>query len=283
MPDKPRPQMPQDWDDHAGWDAYYMALSEVDSNFDMQLSLHDAMVFLGHISHQRYRKIWFPGCGISWGPLVYGALGFEVWASDVSTIVIVVLDNLHDSPWQERLDLDQLREQLPETRPAGPVHFQVHDFRTAFDAPPIDCILNLRSFQGLPIASMRAAARVHWDALRPGGEAFFSTMNVQGGLRDTIEDVLIEAGFLLPSHESEAWYRKTLRETGIPHFFILDNPIVSRGEQYHGQAKYEQDQQYLRSFKDEYQQRRAAEWERLNTIVEANPDVKIAHVVYNTG
>lgn len=288
MANESRPQMPLDWDDHAGWDTYYAEIRAADAHLKKALSdLFDATMFLEHIGQKQYQTLWFPGCGISLAPHVYGALGFDVWASDASTRAIAIQEEWLGLPWQEHVDLAELRERLPETRLAGAVHLQAHDFRTAFDGLVVDCILNMRSFQGLPPQSMKSAAHVHWNALRPGGTAFFSTMNVQGELRDTFEDALIEAGFLVPFHETETWRRQKLKETGIPHVFILGNPMIYRGDERYqspeGKAQAERDQERLKAFQGEYRARLEAEHERQAATLQAKTDVKIAHVIYNTG
>ena len=82
------------------------------------------------------------------------------------------------------------------TRGSGELHFLEHDFFQPSPEGDFDCIVNVLSFQILAVAMWPQAAKVHWEALKPGGHAFFDTINVAQGRR-ALEDSLLAAGFHL--------------------------------------------------------------------------------------
>jgi hypothetical protein len=118
---------------------------------------------------------------------------------------------------------------------------------------------------------------VHAAALREGRCAYFDTMNVQGERRDNLEQALAAGGFEVPHLELNRWYRRQLRETGIPHVFILGQPVIPcTGEYTYEDAKRERDTALLREITDEYR-RRAAEAPPIA------PEARVALVIYSTG
>ncbi|MBZ0309518.1 MAG: hypothetical protein K8I82_25875, partial [Anaerolineae bacterium] len=232
-------------------------------------------------------KIWMPGCGASIMPHIFAMLGGEVWASDVSEAAIQIQTELNALSLIEYLSPELAARALSPEQRQKKLHLLTHDFREPFITAEFDWILNIKSFQRLPPDSMKAAAKVHYDALANQHAAIFSMMNVQGELQNTIETVLAEAGFLVPFYEPTLWYRKQLVETGIPHVFILGQPIVQRGDERYrtesGEKQIEQDQQVLRSFGEAYKQRLEKERETIQRLLDTANHVKIAQVVYNTG
>jgi hypothetical protein len=162
-------------------------------------------------------KIWFAGCGLSMGPVLYAALGHNVWASDISPVAITYQNS--------RLPVSKalagigaifragrlgpgpsLSAFLAEANQAakhhiGELHFLEHDFCTPFPESDFDCVLNVRAFQVLPREILPQVATVHWEALKPGGHAFFHTINVgQEAWRQAIEGALATAGFVVDSY-----------------------------------------------------------------------------------
>ena len=107
-------------------------------------------------------------------------------------------------------------------------------------------------------------------------------MNVQGELRDHLEQSLEDAGFVVPLLELNCWYRQSLRETGIPHLFMLDLPMIPRaGEYADGGPKWYADMARLREITAEYRARLEAEQEAEQARI--GPNGKIAVVIYSTG
>jgi len=151
-----------------------------------------------------------------------------------------------------------------------------HNFRNQIDADPFDLILNVRAFQGLSVGDMRAAAKSHFDAVKPGGWTIFDTMNVQGELRDQLEDALAEVGYEIPFRETQRWYRSALRATGIEFVMILGRPLAR------SLGKSKKEQERLDALSSEYRTRAEKEADATRAKLAA-PDVKIAHVVYSTG
>lgn len=150
--------------------------------------------------------LWFPGCGTSIGPSLYAALGHTVWASDISPIAI---DYQRRRP-TPREALAKLKARfgsssrmavllnwvLQSPHPAGQLYLLEHDFRTPFPVSGFDTILNMRSYQIVPRPYWGAVAKVHWDALRDGGRAYFDTINVgREQDREALEGALSSAGF----------------------------------------------------------------------------------------
>jgi SAM-dependent methyltransferase len=166
---------------------------------------------------KRPQKIWFAGCGLSVGPVLYAALGHNVWASDISLVAIEFQN--HRLPIQKAIagvwatfkagrlgpgpSLCAFLEAAGKAakRGAGELHFLEHDFSTPFPEGDFDSILNVRSFQILPGEKLSQVAAVHWEALKPGGHIFFSTINVgQETWRQAIEGALAATGFTVDNY-----------------------------------------------------------------------------------
>ncbi len=284
--------MPANWDDIAGWDRYYEAYCAAGLHLDRMTLGMDWMMhaerFLKMLVQQGWRKIWFPGCGVTLAPHIYAALGFDVWASDASPVAIAVQEELRASV-ASRLNTAEIAAQhLPPDRlpPApGQLHLAVHDFREPFVEDGFDCVYNIKSFQGLPPDSMKRAARSHYEALKPGRQAIFSTINVQGPLRDALEETLLEAGFYIPYHQADRWFRQAVARVGAPHAFILGRPRLghrrwARG--WLGHLVWKLDNWRASRYRTAYEARREAEAPSVEAIL-ADGQTKVARVIYNTG
>ena len=154
----------------------------------------------------------------------------------------------------------------------------VHDFRR--DAFAIT--INVKAIQGFPVEDMRRIARVHARAMRPGRQADFDTMNVQGERRDDLERALEDGGFVVPFAALDLWYGQALRETGIPHLFVLGRPMIPRTGKYaDDQAKWDRDMARLREIDGEYRTRFQAGQEAEQARM--GPEAKVATVIYSTG
>lgn len=286
--------MPHNWDDHAQWDVYFEAYRREKMYLDPMIVDGDMVGtrFVPAFTRAGWRKIWVPGCGASLLPSLLTAFGFEVWASDVSKVAVQIQGEMQQSgiPSPEIINKAKGKfkpEELPTAADSvGTLHIIQHDLRTPFVETDFDCILNIRAFQGLPSDTMAEAAKIHWNALAPAQYAFFDTMNVQGEQRNQIEKCLADAGFYVPRHAADEWYRKALDETGIPFVMILGNPFPYRGdERYNGENgddNFQVDRIKLRSFGEEYMRRRTEEAAQ-NEHLFTDGNTKIAHIIYNTG
>jgi hypothetical protein len=164
----------------------------------------------------------------------------------------------------------------------GSLAAAVHDFRMDFQSEAFEVIFNVKAFQGFPAGDLRQIAGVHARALKPGRQAYFDTMNVQGERRDELEQALEDGGFVVPFAGLNRWYRRALRETGIPHLFILGQPMIPRTGAYaDDHARWQRDMARLREIAAEYQSRLQAEGEAEETRMGA--EAKVATVIYSTG
>jgi SAM-dependent methyltransferase len=239
----------------------------------------DASRYIEPLKTQGWLKIWLPGCGASTAPGLFARNGFTVWASDASAAAIQIQEALRAMP------ADATLAESPPNE-TGILHLLSHNFCTPFPEGDFDCILNFRSFQGLRGDSLIRAAQTHFAALRPGGYAIFSTVNVQGELRNLLEDALIEAGFHIPLNRTERWFRATLAATGIPYVMILGRPMPFRGDARYasesGQQIWEEDRERILRCLEEYQSRRELEAEETANVF-TDGTMRIAQMVYNTG
>lgn len=227
------PIQPQDWDDKDGWEAYYREYC-AEERWRSWVEPQDlAWPYVSQLAEKSFGKIWFPGCGASLAPRLYAALGFEVWASDISeraadfqrwlmeqSLVELGISSLLSALTQEEIDPD-------------PASYQVlpHDFRQPFVEGDFDVVLNFLSFQGLSAESARQAATSHFAALRPGGWAIFVMGNLSRTKRPPLEEAIASAGFYIPYYEAEKRYREALTESQIPYRFISQRPSVRQDEE----------------------------------------------------
>ncbi len=183
------------------------------------------MRFLGLVK-EKGGRVWFPGCGVDVGPRFYASVGCQVLATDFSQVAVRVQRNFAQVP-AERLFTDWAAFQAQSESPVqdgGRLDVAEHDFTTGRPEGEFDVVLNCRAFQGLSTAAMAAAAKHFYAALRPGGVAVIDTMNVQGALRNTLEDSIIGAGLFIPYQETGRWYRSQLDGTGITYGMVLGRP-----------------------------------------------------------
>jgi hypothetical protein len=279
--------MPSDWDDHEGWNRYYSDYPGGDKpllSWNDMFALSNIRQFAKSLRERGLTKIWFPGCGVSVLPGVLAAFGLRVWASDVSASAIAIQKSWPSfGEWVPEMLSENSDEEQSGSYREGELHLIRHDFRTPFCEGDFDRIYNDRAFQGLPRESMERAACVHFEALLPGGYADFTTMNVQGERRNTIERALLDAGFYVPFHRTEQWYRAALNSTGVAYRFTLRSPHADgnyRGFWREWQRK--RDQKKLDAFGSEYNHRLEADQVEGESIA-ADRVTKIAEVFYSTG
>jgi hypothetical protein len=272
--------MPDDWNDHAGWETYHRSLLAMPergiwANDTGSIRADQLPHLAAELKAKGWRSVWVPGCGLS--PLAYllAHLGIEVTATDVSPAAI---NFQRDAPAK----LIDLTKQIGPAILGGALTAEVHDFRTPYRQEVFDLIINVKAIQAFVTDEMAAIARVHAEALRPGRYAYFDTMNVQGNRRDELEQALEDGGFVVPLLALNRWYRRALAETGIPHLFILGQPVIPRTDEYaRGDRKWKADMARLQKISTEYQSRLASEQEAEQSRIGA--DAKVAHIIYSTG
>jgi hypothetical protein len=272
--------MPEDWNDRAGWDAYYesrLARPKRDTWDDETGSIRVEQLpeVAEDLKSRGWREVWVPGCGLSPLARLLAHLGLRLIATDVSPVAV-------DFQRAKPGEFSHLTEKLGAADPAGSFAAELHDFRTEFRSEAFDLIINVKAFQAFPVPDMGRIAGVHAAALRQGRYAYFDTMNVQGERRDQLEQALEDGGFVVPLMALNRWYRKALHETGVPHMFILGQPMIPRtGEYADGGPKWDRDMARLREISGEYRSRLQAEQELEQQRI--GPDAKVAQVIYSTG
>lgn len=282
-------QMPENWDDHGGWEFYYRTLPSDEFGYNSATKSPGSVSFdqLGPLTKEFRQKnwltVWFPGCGFSPLPRAFALLGFCVIASDVAPAAIEYQRG-NASVVEPLVAAVESQQRCPVSE--GCLDLRVHDFRTQLGAGIVDAVFNIKSFQGLPSRSMCLAAQSHFTALRPGGLAFFDTMNVQGERRDHLESALVSAGFYVPLANLNRWYRQSLAATGIPHMFVLGIPMIPQRDDMpyphkRGSPEYERDVGRLRDVTLEFRSRAEAEYAEEQTTVTA--ESKHAQLIYSTG
>jgi hypothetical protein len=263
---------PKNWNDKDAWDRYFNAellAGHTPSDPDFII-----LRFLS-FAHEKGGQIWFPGCGLDPYPYAYAQRGCKVLATDFSSVAV---------RYQQRLAAAFLKEN-ESAKVQGTFAVAEHDFTQDTPGGEFDVVINSRAFQGLSSYAMHAAARHFYAALRSGGACIIDTINVQGHDRNLIEDSLIAAGFYIPFHESERWYRQQLDGTGIVYEMVLGRPHIPARDQYppeHSRELAERDQRILDSLRVDYERRREDEAAEARALVE-NHATMVAHVVYVTG
>lgn len=273
--------MPKDWTDAAGWERYYASLYPAgawtdEPGYDCSIPLRALPQIAADMKERGWNSLWIPGCGLAPLAKLFASLGLTVHATDVSPTAIA---------FQTSLDNDVtglLKAADAAEVEGGALIAEVHDFRTPYLANHFDLIVNGRAFQGFPRRVMERVARVHADALRPGRQAYFDTMNVQGENRDILEAALEAGGFVVPFRELDKWYRQQLRKTRIPHLFILGHPMVPKKGSYATDDRaWELDRGVLQGVEEQYRKRRELEWP--NEQKRLTPEARVATVLYSTG
>lgn len=263
---------PEDWNDRDAWDRYFDA--ELSAGLTAPYPDFIVLRFLS-FALEKGGRIWFPGCGLDPYPRAYAERGCRVVATDLSRVAVT---------FQQRLAAGFL-EETGSAILQGTLAVAEHDFTQGVPDGVFDVVINCRAFQGLSAASMMAAAKHFFAALRPGGACILDTMNVQGDLRTLIEDSLMAAGFYMPFQKSERWYREQLDATGIVYGMVLGRPHIPGRNQYPPERFREfaeRDQKILDSFRVEYERRHQDEAVEVTARTQ-DPVTTCAHVVYATG
>lgn len=279
--------MPADWDDSAGWESYHAGLYPSGPFREARSWLEETATMIGpnlvqllnHLRQRQQMAIWFPGCGLDPLPRLFAEFGFDVHATDIAPTAV----RFQEGPDNDIAALKQKYQSLGLAATApGKFTVALQDLRVPHATMEYDLILNFKSFQGFGEASMRRIASAHKVSLKPSRSAYFDTMNVQGERRDLMERVLVEEGFHIPGYQALTRMRQALRDTGIPHAFILGQPMVPRyGAYANDEAKAQRDTARLREiFAAHLPMIQAAYQEDASS---AAPDTRTAVVIYNTG
>jgi SAM-dependent methyltransferase len=286
LPLMSKTNMPKGLSDPLKWEEYYQSIVGTKDEAG-----HISFGAIGgHLDHfcslaaeHSYTSVWIPGCGLSALPMALSAYGLNVTATDASPTAIKFQHSFYAS------ELVKYRERVAEksewiaanSPSAGSFAAEVHDFRSGYKSDAFDLIINVKSFSGLPRDIMDTVAAVHAQALRPGGRAYFDTLNVQGQNRKDVEQALTDAGFTIPYHEVTTRYRESLESTGIPYVFILGRPVVQR-------SATDQEDEWLAkrdrlfAIHNEYEaEMRATEHDEKRRLSE--PDARVAIMIHNTG
>ena len=180
--------MPKDWNDRAGWDAHYesqLARSERDpfDNETGSIRAEQLPEIAENLKSRGWLDVWVPGCGLAPLARLLAHVGLRVVATDVSPVAV-------EFQRGKSGEFAHLTTKLGPADSGGSFAVEPHDFRTVFQREAFDLIINVKAFQGFPLPDMERIAGVHAAALRKGRRAYFDTMNVQGELRDQLEQAL---------------------------------------------------------------------------------------------
>jgi SAM-dependent methyltransferase len=272
---------PQNWSDADTWDRL---LREQVPNVPMRSAslrgLRSAKFIVRHGG-----RVWFPGCGVDPSPTLYAALGCRVAVTDISPFAINWQRQFFaNTPSAVVTDWESFLQRSSLSALPGSFEAAIQDFSREHPDGLFDVVVNRRAFSQLNREAQRRTALNFERALRPGGYAIIDTLNVQGTHRNDVEDSLLEAGFFIPNHTAERWYRDRLISTGITFVMVLGSPLIPMRGQYPPKdevVRKEHDRAILKSFRAEYEARlaeAASEHPRLEDGV-----TKVAHIVYSTG
>src|SRR5262245_47582461 len=164
------PQMPADWNDHAGWDSYFTAKlaappGPLDDFFGSIPTPHLLQLTANYVQNNQ-RAVWVPGCGITPLPRQLAYRGLEVVATDISPVAVGF----------QKQAAGQLDREIPDLGPrvpGGSLTAELHDFRTNYRSEAFDLILNMKAFQAFPAEDLPRIAATHAAALKPGRTAYF--------------------------------------------------------------------------------------------------------------
>ncbi len=256
-------EMPQNWDNHVDWESYYSSLPQDEKSYDSVIrtlgdgfDLNHLCQLMDSLLDQKRLSIWFPGCGLSPLPKIFAAYGFSVYATDIALTAI----NYQN---RRNLRIDSLISQIIlKNLPSGngELNALVHDFRTEFKSEFFDVIFNVNSISALPAYSMKSTAQTHFIALKPGGNAVFELINMQGILWGQLEKILDEVGFHVPFYELNQWYRNELNKTGIPYTLVVGQPVIPNYEL--ESKEYNQSIDILREITKQYRDQLEVEYRR---------------------
>lgn len=196
MSKRPEAKMPEDWNDHSGWDRYFRDRLARDPVWDSWEGVGSIPVeklprIAADLKSRDWTSVWVPGCGLSPLPKLLARLGLAVVATDVSPAAVAFQQD-------DRNDMGRFAIGWETVDEGGSLAAEVHDFREDYRQDAFDIVINVKAFQGFCFEGMKRIAGVHARSLRPGRQAYFDTMNVQGERRDELEQALEDGGFVVP-------------------------------------------------------------------------------------
>jgi hypothetical protein len=283
--------MPADWDDHDAWDSYYSAWDPdrpIIASLGQWWQMGSFQRWTDKLRSDNRQTLWFPGCGVDTLPWAYALAGFDVVATDASQVAIEIQNSKH-----RRIDF--VREQLqghkiPHTEKLDhadslALQFAVHDFREPFEKASFDCIIDIQAFYGLEPSSMRRAARTFCEALRPGGLAYLSMLNVKVLRANDMEKLLADVGLYIPFQQAEHDYRIGLNKLGASTRVFGTYGIDIKNPDQKGVCR-----ELLRRWKNRRLQKVKREYKAATESEQSEVDrrssdgvTKIATPLYNTG
>ena len=277
--------MPEDWNDHEGWERYYASLfpngsrvppslinemQSEDGLFDFYLRIWTCLIgdkrglidFVHELKADKVETIWVSGCGISLLPKLLARAGFTVHATDVSPTAI---EFQKSSEAEIENTLDKIIEPSVST---GSLACEVHDFRQRYLDNYFDFIINVRAFQKFDYETMKQVGKVHYNSLKPSRTALFYGKHLRGELLDRFRESLHSVGFLIPEYETTRWFEVKLKEITI--------------ERIEGENDGDYLMHYLESISPEHGRRILGERAAQKGYLEANPDTRIAKIAYDS-
>jgi hypothetical protein len=268
--------MPSDWNDHRAWEQYYtFQLSQPERSQGCNgLHADNLRPLVEDLRTKGGRSAWVPGAGLSPIAFLLAHMGLEVLATDISESAVEFQRGAMN-------EFPHLEEKLGVSDPRGSLSAELHDMRSEFRREAFDLIINVKAISGFRAEDMQRVATVHASALRQGRWAFFDTLNVQGEGRDDLELALESGGFVVPFSAWHRSYRQALRETEIPHIFILGHPMIPAKGKYADELKRKADTAKLRKIDMEFRNR--LEKERAGEQLRWGGGAKIAQIIYGTG
>jgi SAM-dependent methyltransferase len=215
--------MPADWNDHAGWEAWYRHWASADALgirrrfYPFRIGSVTVDSLSGFVARWRaagWSLVWTPGCGMDPLGRLLAYFGMSVTATDISPTAV----DFQNSDLG-RIDPYALQYDLgPEVR-EGKFRAVVHDMRTTFGDAVFHLIQNLNAFQSFPAADLTQIAAVHAKALKFGGVAVFDGVD-QGERQEAVERALEEAGLFLPFLQYNRRVREAVSAAGIPYMYV---------------------------------------------------------------
>jgi len=143
MAKKHEVQMPEDWNDHQGWDTYHesrLARPKRDPWDDETgtIGIEHLPQLAEDVKSWGWREAWIPGCGLSPLARLLAHLGMQTVATDVSPVAVGFQRDRAG-------DFNHLTARLGPAVNAGSFVAELHDFRTEFRREAFDFIINVKA------------------------------------------------------------------------------------------------------------------------------------------
>lgn len=213
--------MPEDWNDHEGWERYYASLFPNDSRISHEILIKEILkgdeslkshlrahmgftdnidYFSRRLKKENVKTIWVSGCGISLVPKLLIRAGFTIHATDISPTAI-------EFQKSNEAEIENILDKIIEpSDSSGSLLCELHDFRQPYLENYFDSVINVRAFQRFDYNTMKQIAMIHYNSLKPSRTAFFHGTNLRGEYLDSFKESLRSAGFFIPEHEVFRWF-----------------------------------------------------------------------------